>query len=378
MPRSESPSLDLVRAATDRAVLDQLFRVERRTRAEIAATTGISKPTVSQAIRRLADSGFVADAGRQVGGRGRAGTYCRLRDGLGCALAVHAGPDGITTETVTLGEQVTGRHTQALPTPAPTTPTRLAAVLRSAVQTTLATVAAPVLVTTLSVADPVDRRTGELIGLPDSPFVAGKLDLRAVLAGLPIGRLVVDNDVNWATLAEHRVGCAQDLTDFAYVYLGAGIGAGILVDGMVMSGSRGFAGELAYVLTRGPGGRAMRLLDCFAHWGLTGAETTAIDVDRVAELLRAGSAGRPRAQALGAAVAGAIASLVTLLDPAAVVLGGPWGGLAQTRALIERHLHGLAAVPVLVRTATTTAAAPLTGARLLAIDAAREHVLGLR
>jgi len=51
-------------------------------------------------------------------------------------------------------------------------------------------------------ADPVDRATGRLVHLPDTPFLVGDLDAKAVLAELVKGPVLVDNDVNWAALAE--------------------------------------------------------------------------------------------------------------------------------------------------------------------------------
>ena len=74
----DRPTAELLRRLTDRRVFEQLLDADSLTRAEIAARTGISKPTISESVRRLTDAGLVVESGRQVGGRGRAGTYCRL------------------------------------------------------------------------------------------------------------------------------------------------------------------------------------------------------------------------------------------------------------------------------------------------------------
>jgi predicted NBD/HSP70 family sugar kinase len=65
-------------------------------------------------------------------------------------------------------------------------------------------------------ADPVDRRTGRLIHLPQSPFLLGELDPAEVLAPYVDGPVTVDNDVNWAARAERDHAPAAALDHFAY------------------------------------------------------------------------------------------------------------------------------------------------------------------
>src|ERR671916_414595 len=83
-------SLDLLRQITDRHVIDQLLTSPAMTRADIAAATGISKPTISESVRRLEQSGLLVPAGEQTGRRGRAGTFYALPGSLGVAY-VRAG-----------------------------------------------------------------------------------------------------------------------------------------------------------------------------------------------------------------------------------------------------------------------------------------------
>src|ERR1700739_4442543 len=97
------PSLDLLRSLTDEHVLRALMRQQRLTRAELAAETGISKPTVGESVRRLADAGLVADTRQRPAGgraRGRVGSYYALASGIGVALAVSIAPEGIVAEAI--------------------------------------------------------------------------------------------------------------------------------------------------------------------------------------------------------------------------------------------------------------------------------------
>src|ERR1700704_1636258 len=92
------PSLELLRSLTDEHVLRALMRRPRLTRAELAAETGISKPTVGESVRRLVGAGLVADTGQRTAGgrgRGRVGSYYALAGRTGVALAVSIAPEGI-------------------------------------------------------------------------------------------------------------------------------------------------------------------------------------------------------------------------------------------------------------------------------------------
>ena len=72
------PSLELLRTLSDEHVLRALMAARRATRAEIATATGLSKPTISESVKRLSASGAVVDTGERTTGRGRVGTYYAL------------------------------------------------------------------------------------------------------------------------------------------------------------------------------------------------------------------------------------------------------------------------------------------------------------
>ena len=103
------PSLALLREMSDEAVLRALMDSPRLTRAELAVLTGLSKPTVGEAVRRLNTAGLVRDTGERTTGRGGVGTYYALADETGLALAVSIAPQGVAVEAVDAGGGVTGR-----------------------------------------------------------------------------------------------------------------------------------------------------------------------------------------------------------------------------------------------------------------------------
>lgn len=170
--------------------------------------------------------------------------------------------------------------------------------------------------------------------------------LSAALGGVPVA---VDNDVNVGTLAEHRLGAGKGADDLLGVFAGTGIGAGVVLDGVLRRGPTGAAGEIGHMIVRrggrvcGCGGRGH--LEAYA--GRAAMERRARDLERkgrdtmlvdLAPGKRMTSGVFVKALAAGDAVAVeliddavgalgvAIASAVSLLDVALVVVGG---GLAD-------------------------------------------------
>nr|WP_221377577.1 ROK family transcriptional regulator [Actinoplanes polyasparticus] len=382
------PSQELLRSLTDEHVLRALMRHRLLTRAELSTETGISKPTAGESVRRLTEAGLVVDTGRRTPGgrgRGRVGSYYSLAPDVGTALAVSIAPEGVVAECHNAYGDLMARAQEPLGRPA--RPDDVTAALARAVdrvrqlageQPEAGTIhespsngvdpsirpASPgpkPRLAVVSAADPVDRQTGRLLQLPDAPFLLGEIDPVAVLAGRVDGPVHVDNDVNWAAEAEWA---AAPVDDFAYVYLDEGLGCAIVSDGEVRRGHRGVAGEVAHLITVGPGGRAMPLIEVFGELGLRCAGSTAIDVGRVLE---------ERPPAVVTAVGGLIAALATLIDPEMVVIGGRWG-----MQLIDRIDQEVACSPrpVPVRAAKVQHEPALAGARTDALHRLRELIVG--
>lgn len=387
------PFPELVRALTDERVLHALMEQRRLTRAELAALIGISKPTAGESVRRLTEAGLIADTGERTPGgrgRGRVGSYYALAADVGVALAVSIAPEGVVAEAVDAYGDVVGRSEREISRPA--RPAQVTAAVRSAAAEVGAAVAVAPRLAVVSAADPVDRTTGQLVHLPGSPFLVGDLDPVEALAPHVTGPIVVDNDVNWAAQAEAmRTGASLD--DFAYLYLGEGLGCGIVSDGAVRRGATGLAGEIAHVVTVGPRSRAMTFMQVFADLGLHRHGTTAIDVDRLLTATNQPQARPPSAEAgrkaaateedakpeavravLGHAVSGVIAAVVALTDPGTVIVGGRWGSEPIILdAIRTASAEGPRQVPI--RAASVTVEAPLAGARRYAVARLRSAIV---
>jgi predicted NBD/HSP70 family sugar kinase len=362
------PTLELLRSLSDEHVLRALMTQRQATRSEIAAATGLSKPTVSESVRRLGANGSVVDTGERTTGRGRVGTYYALPATTGCALVVSLAPEGIVAEAVDVYGQVVARAR------APVTRSPGAGQVARTLERVAGEVAnGPFRLAVVSAADPVDRASGRLVELPDAPFLLGALDAPAVLAELVGGPVTVDNDVNWAARAEHSHGRAAGVQDFVYLFLGEGLGCAVLTDGEVRRGHAGLAGEIAHVVTAGPGGVAMRLTDVFAALGLRRSDSTAIDVPA---LMRAVEVAEVRTT-LARAVAGALSAVVALTDPAVVLVGGSWGRHPSVLAAVAREFAD-APRSVEVEAAAVTDEPALAAARATALERLRDAIVSAR
>jgi len=367
------PTLDLLRSLTDEHVLRSLIDERTLTRAEIAARTGISKPTVSESIRRLAAAGLAVDTGERTTGRGRVGSYYALAADLGVALVASVAPDAVIAEIIDVHGAVRSRQVRSLP------PTAdggdVAETLRTVVRHACDAAPGPVRLAVVSAADPVDRDTGRLVHLPDAPFPVVDLSPVDTLSSMVDGPVTVDNDINWAARAERYATLGETLDNFAYLHLGEGLGCAIGSDGVIHRGQHGIAGEVAHLLTHGPRQRAVPFTDVFAQLHLRRPGSAAIDVDALMAAVTGSSATARRVlTAVTAAVTGVLTAIVALTDPEVIILGGAWGCRpAIVDAVEERFGEQPRHAPI--HAARLTSEPSLAGARHRAVTDLRASIL---
>jgi predicted NBD/HSP70 family sugar kinase len=322
----------------------------------------------------LVEAGVLVDTGERTSGRGRVGSYYALAEELGCALAVSVAPEGVVAEVVDARGRILARSQAAVTRPARLR--QVASALRLVCGQVVEQASAPVRLAMVSAADPVDRATGRLVRLPDAPFLLGELSAAEALAEAVRGPVVVDNDVNWAARAEHEA-AGQGWTDVFYLYLGEGLGGAVISDGEVRRGRGGIAGEVAHMITVGPGGTAKRFLDVFGALGLRHPHSTAIDIAALDAAIGDPSGGDAVTATLAAAIGGILTSVVALCDPQLVVLGGPWGSRPTLVEAVRAASVGLRE-PVEVRSAVVNELAPLAGARSAAVRALGDSIVDYR
>ncbi|WP_330302884.1 MULTISPECIES: ROK family transcriptional regulator [unclassified Streptomyces] len=304
-------------------------------RAAVASRIGLTRAAVSTLVDELIRSGLLEELGPERPGRvGRPGSALAVSGHGPAGIGAEVGVDHLAVCAVDLRGEVRARavrHGTNRGRPPEPVIQELTALIRQVIAEAEREGLWPA---GLAVAVPglVARDARTVVRAPNLDW--HDTDLGALLpAELP---LTVDNEANFGGLAELWLGDATP-RDFLHVSAEIGIGAAVLVDGRLLRGTRGFAGELGHVPVRpeGPecpcGGRGC--LEQYAgEEAVLRAAGLELGEDRVGLLAERAAQGdtevrralREAGTALGIALTGA----VNLLDPETVVLGGALSGLA--------------------------------------------------
>ncbi|TDO48653.1 putative NBD/HSP70 family sugar kinase [Kribbella sp. VKM Ac-2527] len=324
-----------------------------RSRARIAADTGLNKATVSSLVAELVERGLLREGQAEIerGALGRPGQLVELDGSSVCGVGAEINVDYLAVAALDLSGGVVLEHRVPLDVAhqdPSTTLDRLADLIREAVaavdarggQTAGVTLAVPGL---------VQSATGSLklapnLGWNEVPVVD---EMRARL-GDPAYPFRVDNEANLAALAEYselKKDTGNQADDLVLLTGAIGVGGGVVSDGHLLRGGHGFSGEVGHM----PVAPAGRTCGCgrTGCWetvvGLTTLLNKATDADdpvrdpsldverRLAEITRRAEAGDART--LGAladvgtwlGIGGAI--LVNILNPDVLVLGGYFASL---------------------------------------------------
>ena len=204
--------------------------------------------------------------------------------------------------------------------------------------------------------------------------------------GVPVE---IENDANLGALAELTWGAGRDCSNFAYIKAATGIGAGIVVDGRLLRGATGTAGEIGHTTLdeAGPlcycGNRGC--LETVASGpaivdlvGLVDGERPSLG--RVIELAAAGDLRCRRAIAdAGRQIGVAVAGLCNIVNPERVIVGGLLSRAGEVllrpmRDSIRRHAVQAAAATLDVRAAVFVERAELLGALALALLSSHDRL----
>jgi predicted NBD/HSP70 family sugar kinase len=376
----------LLRAMNESAALSHLLDRGELTRADLRELTGLSKPTISEAVRRLTDAGLVIVVGHVSAGPGpNAEVYAaNPRAAYAVAVSVRDTLDTGQPSLVAAVCDASGAIRARVETSVDFTqidPVDAVAGVVDNVRAQTGIVGDPVGYVQIGVAGAYDPRTETIhhVDVPgwSRPGLIGKIEDRV---GIRVG---VDNDVNLAAVAERRRGVATDAESFALLWLGEGLGLAIDLGGTLLRGARGGAGEIGYMpLYSLDGTRHADLQDLIGGRAvLSLAETHKIaaenPVEAVATAAAAGPDGAPFLAALAERITVGLAAVVAVLDPPLVVLGGEVaqaGGVAL-RDAVTIAMRDIPTLETAVEITSVTDDAVLLGGLDAALAAVREFLL---
>lgn len=370
-----------MRVLNQRAVLDRLRRLGAATRPQIAKDTGLSKPTVGQALVDLERHDLVRPIGRTTSGPGRSAVVYEPNPAAGYVLGIDIGRERIRAAVADLGGSVVARVDERNRSRSASSLVRTVTELAARTAADAGIALTDVVVKVIGSPGVIDQRSRVVRHAPNLPGweSAGVLDELESSLG-PV--VVVENDANLAALGEHVYGAAQDVRVFVCVTVGTGVGMGICVDGVLFRGAHGAAGEVGFLpfgksasdvqrgqfeeaaaaesvvaLARERGLSARSARDVFAaarSGDVQALEVVRVEAERLAFL---------------------VASVAAVIDPELVVLGGGVGSNVDLLLEpVEAALRTMTPLAPRIVAGSLDDGAVLSGAIAMGLEAARELV----
>ena len=379
----------LIRELNEQLLLSHIRQLGPCSRADLARLSGLSKPTVSLALANVERSGLVRIAGQRTGVPGRSARLYEIWPDAGFALGLDIGLQYLRGALADLTGEIRARASARARASSVTGRMAELGRLADALCTDAGVDRGAITQTVIGSPGVYDPRrnamalTGQLSGWSRPAVLAG---LRAEFGQ----NLVVENDVDAAALAEQAHGHGREFASFAFVWIGTGIGMGLVLDGRLHRGVHGVAGEIAFMpisegLGADPGDARKR--------GALEAAASAQAVVRAARragmrgpvsarrVFTAAARGDERAAAVVAQearlVAKAVCSVVTVVDPELVVLGGGIGQAPGFAAAVTDELRQLAPVLPEVRVSALGTDAVVDGCLASGTELAWQQLLAL-
>src|SRR5882757_5600952 len=299
-------------------------------RTEISRRTGLTQQSVSRILRVLLQQGLLVEEAQERAERlGKPRTPVRLRSNAAHAVGIHIDPELLTVAVVDLDGTIVRRET-----------VDLAAATVSAALSISQVDPKSMLGVGVAVPGPINA-DGTLLDLPLQPAWRG-LEIRQLLQHRLNHPVLVEKDGTAAAIGERWIGRSARARDFAYLYLGTGVGSGLILNGSIYRGLTANAGEFGQLcaLKMGewdPEGGPKMMAECnptaslpviAEGFGYVETDPNATDeAKRYKAVCKAAAAGDPAAEKAVTQVASVIAQgavgLVDLLDIDLIVLGGP-------------------------------------------------------
>lgn len=345
------------------------------TRASIAHDTGWARGTVNARLDELLDLGLVIDVGATGGSRGRPAARFAFEPTAGSLLVADVGASAARFAHCDLRGAVLSQHEA---------PIDIAAGPETVLDTVVAELGrlpsrdqVPAWALGVSLPGPIEHPSGRVVSPPIMTGWDG-LEVPRVLeprVGVPV---LVENDVN--AMAWGEVVSTGRMRDLLFLKVGTGVGAGIVVNGALLRGAQGAAGDLGHthVGDAGPGRQPLcrcgkrGCVEAYAGgWAMARDLTEAgLEVETAGDVVERVLAGDPlavdRVREAGRVLGGAIASAVSLVNPAEIVVGGQLSDvgdhlLAGMRERVAAYALPLATRDLVIRTSSRPQDAGLIG-----------------
>jgi predicted NBD/HSP70 family sugar kinase len=373
----------LLKNLNERTVLETIRDGAPISRAEISRRAGISKPTVSLALKALLEAALVRESADEPDGPTYGAVYFEPVPDAALVVGLDLGARFLRSAVCDLRGTIRARQDVELRPPAADAAVDVAPSLLASLLASTGIDSDVIDAVIVGVPGVVDARSGtvKVTHMRDLDGRAFGSELSERL-NLPV---TLENDINLAALGEQWLGVARGVDDFVFLSVGTGLGAGLVLHGELHRGHHGAAGEVDYALIGlaqevDPSAAAVSSLAS----SLAGSGTTSLeppfDVRRIFAAARGGdSVARAVVDEVARRIALHIGAVAAVADVELAVLGGGLGAngdllLAPVRSLLAEWLP----YPPRAEVSSLGEAAVLTGALAVGRRAALDNVFANR
>jgi len=166
---------------------------------------------------------------------------------------------------------------------------------------------------------PIDKKREKIVVCPNVPYLSGKPILKILKKELKLSSLKIEHDIHCFLIAEREFGASKNYQDVFYLAIGTGLGGAFSIDGKIVRGAHGFAGEFGQMVV------SLEKEEILENLSAGKYLRKILKTDASSAILEAEKGSKKSLEAfskLGHNLGVGIASVINLLDPEVVFISG--------------------------------------------------------
>lgn len=352
---------------------------------QLIKLSGLSRPTVDLIVSVFVENGLIRESGYTHGRPGRKAALYELNPGTGFGVGVDLGGSKIACAIADIGGKILADNYELID------PKDGSVVVAQIVESINAVAKKakidPKKIKQISIGTPGILGSDGKLSLGANVSNLEGMHLQSTLSKLFGVEVDVENDLNLAAVGEFLHGAAKETLNFALIQLGTGIGAGVFIDGQLIRGAKGGAGEIAFLplfgdlndswsvenglleSVVGTKGIIRRFIQLSKH-------SSEITVKEIFELAKNGDANAITVvDDIGKYLGYACASLTAIADPELIIIGGGIGSNPVLLPIIKKWANKLLPFEVKISSTQLDVRAGVIGAAAFAAEKIRTRMM---